>query len=329
MVQHLARRCWTAAAATLGLWSALQLGAAQAQAPTSSDAALELLVQHGINLRRVGKDDQALRDFERALALDPSSTRVRVHLAAAHQALGHWLEADRHLSEVLAREDDLYVQRHRATLERAREFVSLRLGMLDVIGEPAGAELFVNGRSIGRLPTIEPERLPVGSYTLEATMPGYYSVNRPIIISGRGHLRESIHLGPRESDDLGAANTHVAAEDSFPNTPRWLTWTLAGAGTAAAIGSVVAWSLREHHADRWNSAACVEPARRRGEVCPGELEAGRDAERVGYVTTIAAGLLLGGAAASWWFEAPPAHSNEARIARCQLALGEVRCFGSF
>ena len=78
-------------------------GAARAQSPAEdvatdgADGAVDSLVESGIELRRHGRDEEALGVFERALERAPDSTRIKVHLAATYQALGRWVEAERYL----------------------------------------------------------------------------------------------------------------------------------------------------------------------------------------------------------------------------------------
>src|SRR5262245_47766277 len=65
-------------------------------------ASADALVEEAIQLRREGNDAAALDRLERARVLAPGSTRVRVHLASVHQALGNWAAAETLLGEVLA-----------------------------------------------------------------------------------------------------------------------------------------------------------------------------------------------------------------------------------
>jgi hypothetical protein len=300
---------------------------------TAAEADIEPLVQRGIELRRVGQDTEALAVFEQALAEAPESVRVKVHLAATHQALGQWLEAEQYLSDALSDNDDPYVRRHRATLEKAYDFVDQRLGSLDVVGGPVGSELLLSGQHVGQLPLPTPVRVPIGSYVLEVRKQGYYSISRPISISGRALLRESVELSQREvtapAFSVNASGDTAGVVDRG-GSPRWLTWTLTGAGVGAAAASVVAFRIREKHADRWNSNDCMESGLTRGEVCPDELASGRTAERWGIGTAILSGVLFGGAVTSFVLERSETRSTSAlSLDGCGIAGTGARCFGSF
>lgn len=299
---------------------------------TISEAEIEPFVQRGIELRKLGRDIEALAIFEDALLKAPSSVRLKVHLASTHQALGQWVEAERYLSEALRQSDDAYVRRHRPTIERAYEFVGQRLGSLDVVGEPDGAELVLSGRSIGRLPLAAPVRVPIGSYVLEVRKEGYYSVTRPVAIGGGTLLRESVTLGPRAAPALAQASSADAAagSDRGSGSPRWLTWTLTGTGLAAGVVSVVAFQIRENHAERWNSDACLLPGYTRGQVCPDEIDAGRAADRWGIGSAVLSGVLLGGALTSFLLERrPPSESPSLSLEGCGVGVASAACFGSF
>jgi hypothetical protein len=250
-------------------------------------------------------------------------------MAAAHQALGHWQEADALLREALRADNDPYVRRHRATLEKAAEFVGRRMGNLEVTGGPDGAEVRVNGKLQGTLPLSTAVRMPVGSYTLEVRLEGYYSVSRPVAITSRGIARESVELERLDtsSETWGGGTGRGPEADRGPGSPRWLTWSLAGAGALAATGSVVALVVREQHADRWNSQDCLAPGRTRGDVCREELDSGRVAERIAYITGGAALLLGTGAIVSWALQSPL--GSEQQAASCGVTLGGAVCSGAF
>jgi tetratricopeptide repeat protein/PEGA domain-containing protein len=322
-------------ALALGCGMSTAVNVARAQAADSAvtlSAEVDAIVQRGIELRRVGREEEALAVFESALAKSPGSTRVKVHLAATHQALGQWIEAERYLSDVLQQSDDPYIRRHRATLDKAYAFVDGRLGSLDVVGGPEGAELVLSGRTIGQLPLSSPVRVPIGSYVLEVRKEGYYSVSRPVAIGGGSLLRESIVLGRRAGPTpvWTPSSEQSSSDEATRGSPRWLTWTLGGAGLGAAAVSVVAFGIREKHAARWNGADCLSPGLTRGQACPEELDSGRSAERWGIGAGIVSGVLLGGAAASLLLErSPPAEHPDLALDGCGIDLAGAHCFGSF
>lgn len=297
---------------------------------------VERLVAGAIRLRAEGKDREALAVLRQAAQLDPRSLRVQVHLANVYQALGEWLLADEHLRQALASSEHPYVQRHRQALAEARSVIDDHLGKLEVMGEPAGAEVRLNGRAIGTLPVSEPVPVTVGSYTLEVRMPGHYTVSRPLAIAARDHVRESIRLEPRPQEETGLpgpagrALMTSAVDQERPAERSWLTWTLAGLSAAAAATTLGAVIYREEHARRWNDdGRCVGTERTRAQLCGSErdkVEAG-DAWALG--AGVATGVFAAAALLNVYVFVDETEGERAGVQGCGLGPRGASCFGSF
>lgn len=121
------------------------VGAQVGQSAPAEAAEVERLLIEAVKLRRARKDDEALRLVERA-RVKSASPRVRAHLAAAHQAVGHWLQAERLWRDLLEMSDDAYIVSRVATLRRAHEFVQRYLRRMDVVAHP---ELLRSGERLG------------------------------------------------------------------------------------------------------------------------------------------------------------------------------------
>ena len=288
-----------------------------AQEDVTAPSSLEALIEQGISLRRSGQDRDALRSFQQAERLSPQSARVQAHLAGTYQALGDWLRADEYLATALSQTGDAFVQRHRDTLEQARQGVEEHIGRLDVEGTPAGAEVRLDGRLEGTLPLRGPIRTVAGAYTLQVDRPGFYGVRRSVTLLGGGLTRETIQLAPEgapaePNQAQGGGSREADATSSW--SPGWLTWTLGGLGVGAATMSVVSWLVREQRAEHWNDdARCLRTGQTREEVCGGERAASERAETAMLLGAAATGVFMGGAVltvvlgdASSQSEPPPA-----------------------
>jgi hypothetical protein len=294
-------------------------------------------VAEGIELRARGKDTEALRAFQKAAEIDPDSVRVQIHLATVYQALGNWLLADEYLSMALARQNHPYVNRHRQTLEDAKRVIDANIGRLEVEGEPAGAEVRLNGRLVGTLPLAAPIRSTVGSFMLEVRHEGHYTAQRPITITGGGLVRESVQLEPLPADAAfrgGAGSSNAAPvtiTDIDGGGSPWLTWTFVGAAGVAGATTVGALIFREEHAGRWNdNARCLEVDRTRAEVCGDERDKANTAETVALVGGALTGAFALGAVLNalgvFESEAPP---SELGLRSCNLGFAGATCFGTF
>src|SRR6185503_12122474 len=265
---------------------------------------VDKLVSEAIALRAQGQDLAGLETLKKAAEIDASSVRVQVHLANVYQALGQWLAADEYLRLALAQADHPYVVRHRQALEDARSVIEDNIGRLEVEGEPAGAEVRLNGRLIGTLPLAAPVGVTVGSYILEVKLDGHYAARRPIVIAGHDFVRESVRLERLPTDELGTRTFPIAVGPSpepaaaldRSSTRSWLTWTFAGLGAAAGVTAFGALIYREVHANRWNDdARCLAVGQTRAQICDGERDKVASADRIALVTGIATGLFASGA----------------------------------
>ena len=190
------RRAGILAAVLLLLIAPRQLLAAD-----SDDA--DALIKQGLLLRRQGKDTEALDDFRRAFALDPSA-RNRAQVALAEQALGHWLDAEADLAKALEATGDPWIVRNRGLLESGLESIRSRLGWLEVTADVPGAEVWVNDARVGTLPLDHPIRLEAGSAVIEIRAAGYAPARRTTAIEPGGRAREAVHLVPLAPSSAGA-----------------------------------------------------------------------------------------------------------------------------
>jgi hypothetical protein len=307
-------------------------------------------MKEGIKLRRAREDEAALQFFYAAYEKLPESARVRAHLALTHQALGHWVDAERYLLETLNASDDPYVRLHHAQLEGARKFVAARLGSLDVVGQPIGAEVMLDGQRRGTLPLTL--RVAAGSHTLQVAHSEFQPIERSVVVVAQTLVRETVELtrsaptpvfdaGRISAPDVGA-DAHLsgsapgrrssakAAARRWPRSGPWLTATLTGLATSAGVLAATSWWIRERHAARWNSAACLAPERTRGEVCDAERNAGESSERIAVGGAIVSGLLFAGATVSYIFDAgDETDRGSVALTRCSLHWASVGCAGAF
>lgn len=231
--------------------TALLLGAvASAAAAREPGAEAERLIRHGVELRRGHDDEGAAREFEKAYDL-VHSPRSAGQLGLAEQALGRWEDAERHVSEAIHAADDGWVVKNRAALDEALGTIQAHLGRVQVIGDPEGAEVSLNGKPVGRLPLGEGARVSAGQVDVEVHAAGYLAAQRTLTIVGGQYQRVVIHLAkevaPPAPDAKPAAapvaaarpgTTPVPPEGGPPPTRAILAWSaagLAGAGLAAGI----------------------------------------------------------------------------------------------
>jgi hypothetical protein len=156
------------AAALLSIWWGWN--ARPARAGDSAEA--EALIRQGVELRAQKKDERALPLFEKAYQLS-RTPRTAGQLGLVEMALGYFVDAEKYLGEAVASPDHPWVAKNLATLKAQLATAKSQIGELYVIGEPAGAEVLVNGKVVGKLPLSTPIRLDKGRADVQVRAPGY------------------------------------------------------------------------------------------------------------------------------------------------------------
>lgn len=171
-------------------------------------------IHAGNELRRAGRDDEALTLFQRAWE-SCRSPRARAQMGLAEAALGRWLEAEQHLTEALARNDDEWIVRNHAQLFAVRAQVTEHLGSLELRGGVDGAEVLLDDHVVGTLPLPAPLRVVAGSATVTVRAPGYVTALRTTVVRPGQLVRERVEL-VREPEAPRPAVVHTVAPTVAP-----------------------------------------------------------------------------------------------------------------
>jgi tetratricopeptide (TPR) repeat protein len=233
-------------------------GALLAAAGQANAEDVQRLLRAGVKLRQQGRDREALATFQRAGEIQ-RLPRVVAQIGLAEQALGLWPAAAEHVEEALAATSDEWIQKNRRALEQAFENIKGQVGRLEVWGSPDGAEVLVDGRSLGRLPGVKPLWVGVDPVRVTVRAGGFTKAVRTVAVPA-GDLRRE-HFALRSLSLAAPAATAVAADagpaegvrrrpvmeastgdhDAEPAsvTRRWWFWTAIAVvvvGTGVAVG---------------------------------------------------------------------------------------------
>lgn len=244
---------------------ALALLGAVARVAAADD--VDALVKKGNDLRRQGRDKEALAEFRRAAQIN-ETPRVTAQIALAEQALGLWEDSWPHLKKALDHAADPWILKNRAVLETALGVIEEHVGVVEIWGAPDGAEVLLDGRPIGHLPSANPAAVVSDQVSLKVSYAGYTDLTRPLKVKIGTLVREHVELHPLlplasaigvvakspppEASATGpaliaasgsgtnpsAASGPEADQEESPVYRRWWFWTAIGVvalGTGAAL----------------------------------------------------------------------------------------------
>lgn len=277
----------------------------------------EALWHQGVELRRQGRDAEALATFEQA-HMESGSRRALAQVALAEQALGRWGAAARHLDEVLA-DPDAWVDEHRSTLTQARAEIAPRVGQLEVLVNRAGAQIVIDGTLAGTSPLPGPVPASAGTVSIRVLLDGAVVAERSATVTAGALARGSITVASSlRASSGGSALPAVGG-------------ALLGTGLAAAVGMAVAWAIREDNAQRFNSDACFDmPGVTRNEQCHDVRATVDGAGTAAIVLGAAGGALVVTGAVLLGLGLQADGGAESASIRCAPSLGPgLACAGTF
>jgi len=167
-------------------------------APVRADAAeVEALIAKGNELRRAGTPGPALPYFQKAYEL-ARTPRTTGQLGLAELAAGYPVDAEVHLSAALASPNDPSIVKYRQILADALTMARSQLGELTIQGNPPGADVIVNGHSVGTLPLPLPIKLPARNTEVVVRAPGYSDQREIMPIAGGQRHSLTVNLKSTE-----------------------------------------------------------------------------------------------------------------------------------
>jgi hypothetical protein len=224
-------------------------------------AEAENLIRDGVALRRQKHDEQALPLFQKAYDL-VRNPRTAGQLGLCELGVGYSIDAEQHIREALAAPEHPWVAKNKSSLDEALKRARQNIGEVTVTGAPVGAEVYVNGHSVGRLPLHDPIRLVRGVADIELRAPGYVTSRRSLGVTAATqsvdlkleHERvapvapvtkppEPIALAPisgSPAEPSGDEPSHATPPEPTAPRGRALKWAGLATGVLAAGALVVA-----------------------------------------------------------------------------------------
>lgn len=314
----------------------------------ADDGGSEEYVQRGIDLRRVGRDQEALDAFQHAYAIGPTP-RITAQIGFAHQALGDWVDAERGIEEALRAADDPWIARYREVLQQALAAVRRHLGTLYLEANVAQGELLLNALPSEPIPSSDqPLRVSAGTSQFELRAPGYAAMRRTVEVPAGAEVHVVVTLEPTAATQPMSAAVATPAPiadghratlqgrtpDVLPATARrgaghttWAYVAFAAAGVLAGAGTV-AWRVRENNVAIFNDdSRCEFGLLTRGQRCASNEQAASVA--LGFEIGAFVAAAASAAAGTWLLWGHQARSASVSARCAPWATFGVACSARF
>jgi hypothetical protein len=233
---------------------------AESASPPGDDASIERARSHfqrGVGFYEERNYDGALAEFSRAQELLPNY-RVLYNLAQTQVERHDYVDAIRLFGEYLDQGGAEVPAARREATERERENLLERVASIQIESDVEGAELWVDGRLRGIVPSSHTLRLNAGMANVRLEKPGYEPASRQLSIVGGDSMVLQMRLEPvaaprsivRSPADLAPRDT-----EGGTSTRAWIsagaTALLAGATATCAVlatreNAALDRELREH-----------------------------------------------------------------------------------
>jgi len=300
-------------------------GEAAAASPKQEAAAR---FNRAIKLYEDGDYALALAEFERVYELVPNY-HVLYNIAQVSEQLGRYARALKVFQDYLAQGGDSLPPERRAEVQTELVNLTARTARIDVHVDHAGAEILLDGASVGLSPLTTSLTVDVGEHTLVAQADGFVSQTVTLSLAGGDQREASFNLVPVpkavERTVVIERPTTRRAEPEPAHRKVWLGWAATGALAASAVVFEI---VGANAASKLNQDVNTAP----------QTRAGLDADRSRAKTWLVTADILGGAAivaggVSLYFQLTPSQPNERAPAvsalKLRVAPGRVALSGAF
>ena len=142
--------------------------------------------------RRFG---DALTEFEQSYTLFPVYSTL-YNVGQVHVALGHPVQAIDAYEKYLVQGGASVPADQRARVESELKTQRERVGDIKLDVTPEGAEVRVDGESVGQAPLKNAIKVAAGHHRVEAMLDGYRTERSEVDVSGQGHIEMMFKLQP-------------------------------------------------------------------------------------------------------------------------------------
>jgi hypothetical protein len=185
------------------------------------DTRVEKLYNAGVAAAGKKQWEKARSLFEEAFKLKPVP-QIAANLGNTELELGRAREAAEHF-EYFLREDKAAKRTDREAVQALLERATAKIGTLQVTVDVEGAEVLIDGRTVGKSPLAAPIYVDPGSYTIEARAPGRTPASQQAALAAGAKLSINLKLPLKVADTGPVGPTKPPPAEEPWRTPLFYT----------------------------------------------------------------------------------------------------------
>jgi hypothetical protein len=127
------------------------------------------------------------------------------------------------------------VKKNRAAIDESLRVAKTKVAVIEVVGDPPGGEVLVNGNVVGQLPLSGPVRIESGEIEVELRAPGHRRASKSLRVDGGQYQRIVVRAEPEAATPAAAAPIPAAAATPAASNPPNVSVYLAQPPTGGAV----------------------------------------------------------------------------------------------
>ena len=208
--------------------------------PVTSEATKEAGERYarGLTLYGDGEFLLALVEFERAYQLS-QNYKVLYNIGQVRIQLGRYAKGREALEEYLKLGGSSVSAERAQAVNKDLSMLTERTATLRIVSNEAGADIALDGKSIGTSPLDAPLVVDAGEHNLTLHKPGFYDKSQSVTLAGREQIDLRIDLAAQVAvaGPKVVVERHTVAANKPSRTGVWVGW--ATTGTLAVSAGVI------------------------------------------------------------------------------------------
>jgi hypothetical protein len=208
--------------------------------PTPADeATAKKNFESGLKLYGEGSFAEALIAFEQSYRIGGRPSALK-NIAQCHRNLKHFVEAYEAYEQMLALHEAQLPAADKTAVKQALDELGVLTGTIEIVVSEAGADIEIDGKSVGQSPMSKPKRVKVEAHTVKVTKAGFERFEQSVNVGSQEQKKVDVKLeveknvGRVSIREQNGREVHVFVDGADKGPAPWEGEVAAGEHTVEA-----------------------------------------------------------------------------------------------